>query len=165
MCYFAATDRLSFPPYDAEPGDGNMPLPVFEKIAAEMFPRAWRVALGCAAEPMIHPQFREILAVAGRYAAAYPSADPHVTWVLLNARSTAALRLESYRAVWSDPPSQQFLVDHSMQTRECTFTIEQVAPGAVPDTVTMVCENAGATLTAVIETAGFTIVDVSTVNG
>lgn len=105
------------------------------------------------------------LAVAGRYAAAYPSADPHVTWVLLNARSTAALRLESYRAVWSDPPSQQFLVDHSMQTRECTFTIEQVAPGAVPDTVTMVCENAGATLTAVIETAGFSIVDVSTVNG
>lgn len=67
MCYFAATDRLSFPPYDAEPGDGNMPLPVFEKIAAEMFPRAWRVALGCAAEPMIHPRFREILAIAGRY--------------------------------------------------------------------------------------------------
>jgi len=67
MCYFAATDRLSFPPYDAEPADGNMPLPVFEKIAAEMFPRAWRVALGCAAEPMIHPNFREILAVAGRY--------------------------------------------------------------------------------------------------
>ena len=52
MCYFAATDRLTFPPYDAEPGDGNMPLPVFEKIAAEMFPRAWRVALGCAAEPI-----------------------------------------------------------------------------------------------------------------
>jgi len=67
MCYFAATDRLTFPPYDAESGDGNMPLPVFEKIAAEMFPRAWRVALGCAAEPMIHPGFREILAIAGRY--------------------------------------------------------------------------------------------------
>ena len=46
MCYFAGTDRLSFPPHDAEPGDGNMPVPVFEKIAAEMFPRAWRVALG-----------------------------------------------------------------------------------------------------------------------
>jgi MoaA/NifB/PqqE/SkfB family radical SAM enzyme len=67
MCYFAATDRLSFPPYDSEPGDGNMPLAVFEKIAAEMFPRAWRVALGCAAEPMIHPRFKEILAIAGRY--------------------------------------------------------------------------------------------------
>src|SRR5436190_20076363 len=67
MCYFAGTDRLSFPPYEAEPADGNMPLPVFEKIAAEMFPRAWRVALGCAAEPMIHPRFREILAIAGRY--------------------------------------------------------------------------------------------------
>jgi MoaA/NifB/PqqE/SkfB family radical SAM enzyme len=67
MCYFANTDRLSFPPYGAEPRDGNMPLPVFEKIAAEMFPRAWRVALGCAAEPMIHPGFREILSIAGRY--------------------------------------------------------------------------------------------------
>src|SRR5262245_38983010 len=67
MCYFAATDRLNFPPYDTGPSDGNMPLPVFEKIAAELFPRARRVALGCAAEPMIHPRFREILDVAGRY--------------------------------------------------------------------------------------------------
>jgi MoaA/NifB/PqqE/SkfB family radical SAM enzyme len=67
MCYFAATDRLNFPPYGAEPPGGNMPLPMFERIAAEMFPRAWRVALGCAAEPMIHPEFREILSIAGRY--------------------------------------------------------------------------------------------------
>ena len=67
MCYFAGTDRLNFPPFDTGPADGNMPLPVFEKIASELFPRAWRAALGCAAEPMIHPQFREILAVAGRY--------------------------------------------------------------------------------------------------
>ncbi len=67
MCYFAKTDRLNFPPFDTEPENGNMPLPVFEKIAAEMFPRAWRVALGCAAEPMIHPDFRRILEIAGRY--------------------------------------------------------------------------------------------------
>ena len=40
MCYFAATDRRNFPPYDAEPAHGNMPLPVLEKIASEMFPRA-----------------------------------------------------------------------------------------------------------------------------
>ena len=105
------------------------------------------------------------LAVADRYAAAFPSADAHVTWVLLAARSPAALRLESYRAVWANPPSQQFLVDHDMQTRDCAFAFEQVEPGALPDTVTMVCENAGATLTAVIETNGFTIVDVTTTNG
>jgi MoaA/NifB/PqqE/SkfB family radical SAM enzyme len=67
MCYFAETDRLNFRPFDAGPADGNMPLPVFEKIASELFPRSWRVALGCAAEPMIHPRFREILAIAGRY--------------------------------------------------------------------------------------------------
>ena len=67
MCYFAATDRLGFPPFGTEPPGGNMPVPVFEKIAAEMFPRSWRVALGCAAEPMIHPSFSEILSIAGRY--------------------------------------------------------------------------------------------------
>src|SRR5262249_45935385 len=68
MCYFSEIDRLTFPPAEAPtPADGNMPLAVFEKIAAELFPRARRVALGCAAEPMIHPRFREILDVAGRY--------------------------------------------------------------------------------------------------
>ena len=67
MCYFAGTDRLNFPPFGEEPRDGNMPVPLFEKIAGEMFPRAWRVALGCAAEPMIHPDFPEILSIAGRY--------------------------------------------------------------------------------------------------
>lgn len=68
MCYFAGTDRLNFPPYDVElSSDGNLPVPVFEKIAADLFPRAWRVALGCAAEPMIHPKFKEIVEIAGRY--------------------------------------------------------------------------------------------------
>jgi MoaA/NifB/PqqE/SkfB family radical SAM enzyme len=68
MCYFAETDRLQFPPFDSRlSDDGNMPVEVFEKIAADLFPRAWRVALACAAEPMIHPRFREILQIAGRY--------------------------------------------------------------------------------------------------
>ncbi len=68
MCYFAATDRLAFPPYDRQlSDDGNMPVEVFEKIAADLFPRAWRVALACAAEPMIHPRFREMVEIAGRY--------------------------------------------------------------------------------------------------
>jgi MoaA/NifB/PqqE/SkfB family radical SAM enzyme len=68
MCYFAAADRLAFEPFDRQLStDGNLPFEVFERIAADVFPRAWRVALACAAEPMIHPRFREILAVAGRY--------------------------------------------------------------------------------------------------
>jgi len=68
MCYFANTDRLAFPPFDKQlSDDGNMPVEVFEKIAADLFPKAWRVALACAAEPMIHPKFREIVAIAGRY--------------------------------------------------------------------------------------------------
>ena len=68
MCYFAATDRLAFAPFDRQlSDDGNMPVEVFEKIAADLFPKAWRVALACAAEPMIHPRFREIVEIAGRY--------------------------------------------------------------------------------------------------
>ncbi len=68
MCYFSTTDRLRFPPYDAAlSDDGNMPIPIFERIAAEYFPRAWRVALGCATEPMMHPKFSEIVTIAGRY--------------------------------------------------------------------------------------------------
>lgn len=68
MCYFAETDRLAFPPFDRQlSDDGNMPVEVFERIAADLFPKSWRVALACAAEPMIHPRFREIVEIAGRY--------------------------------------------------------------------------------------------------
>ncbi len=68
MCYFSGVDRLRFPPYERSLSDtGIMPVEVFQKIAAELFGRARRVALGCAAEPMIHPRFRDILGIAGRY--------------------------------------------------------------------------------------------------
>ena len=68
MCYFSGVDRLRFAPYDRSLSErGTMPVEVFEKIAAEHFPRARRVALACAAEPMIHPRFRDILEIAGRY--------------------------------------------------------------------------------------------------
>ncbi len=68
MCHFSATDRLSFLPHNVKLSeDGNMPVPVFEKIAADLFPKSRRVALACAAEPMIHPKFKEIVAIAGRY--------------------------------------------------------------------------------------------------
>jgi MoaA/NifB/PqqE/SkfB family radical SAM enzyme len=69
MCYFANFDGVHFPPFERPQlsPEGNLPVEVFEKIASDLFPRAYRVALGCAAEPMIHPRFKEIVAVAGRY--------------------------------------------------------------------------------------------------
>ena len=68
MCYFSAVDRLEFQPFDRPTGDdGAMPLPVFEHVAGELFPRAWRVALGCAAEPLLHPRFTEVLEIAARH--------------------------------------------------------------------------------------------------
>lgn len=69
MCYFSGTDRLRFAPFDRElSATGNMPTEVFEKIAADLFPQAWRVALGCAAEPLVHNRFAELVTIAGRHA-------------------------------------------------------------------------------------------------
>ncbi len=69
MCYFANFDGVHFPPFERPQltPEGNVPVEVFEKIAADLFPRSYRVALGCAAEPMIHPRFKEMIAIAGRY--------------------------------------------------------------------------------------------------
>jgi len=103
MCYFSETDRLHFSPAEAPtPPDGNMSLAVFERIAAELFPRARRVALGCAAEPMIHPRFREILDVAGRYGIPdlwfptnlLPLSEPTAESLIRNRVSTVAASID-----------------------------------------------------------------------
>jgi MoaA/NifB/PqqE/SkfB family radical SAM enzyme len=69
MGYFSNVERLHFPPFERPQlsNDGNLPVETFRKIADDLFPRAWRVALACAAEPMIHPKFREIVGIAGSY--------------------------------------------------------------------------------------------------
>ena len=68
MCYFSSTDRIRFPPFDRSPStNGLMSLDLFERIASEFFPQSTHVALACAAEPMVHPKFGNILDVAGRY--------------------------------------------------------------------------------------------------
>lgn len=68
MCYFSSTDRIRFAPFDRELApNGNMPTDIFEKIAGELFPRAHKVALGCAAEPLVHPKFADLVKIAGRY--------------------------------------------------------------------------------------------------
>jgi len=65
MCYFSSTDELRFKPFDAAtPPRGAMTLETFTHVADQLFPHAWRVALACAAEPLMHPAFREILAIA-----------------------------------------------------------------------------------------------------
>ncbi len=68
MCYFSAVNRLQFVPFDRQLGSrGMMPTATFERIAQDLFPRAHRVALGCAAEPLVHPKFVDILREAGRH--------------------------------------------------------------------------------------------------
>lgn len=62
MCYFSTTDTLRFKPYDLESGaNGSMDLAVGRHIASELFPRAHTIGLGCSAEPLLHPEFPEIL--------------------------------------------------------------------------------------------------------
>ena len=65
MCHFANVERIAFPPFDAP--HGHMPVSQFERIAADFFPHAARVGLACAAEPLMHPKFAEILEIAGRH--------------------------------------------------------------------------------------------------
>ena len=68
MCYFSAVDRLQFLPFDRQlSGNGMMPVETFSQVAADLFPRARRVALGCAAEPLVHPKFVDIVREAGSY--------------------------------------------------------------------------------------------------
>ena len=68
MCYFSAVDRLQFPPFDRHLSrTGMMPLETFGRVAADLFPRAHKVALGCAAEPLVHPKFIDILREAAGY--------------------------------------------------------------------------------------------------
>lgn len=68
MCYFAGTDRIRFPPFDRpDDGNGNMPVEQFAKIAADFFPHARQVSLGCATEPLMHPQAAQIVEHAGRH--------------------------------------------------------------------------------------------------
>ncbi|MYF94631.1 MAG: radical SAM protein, partial [Holophagales bacterium] len=68
MCYFSAVDRLQFLPFDRQlSSNGMMPLETFSRVAADLFPRARKVALGCAAEPLVHPKFIDIVREAGSY--------------------------------------------------------------------------------------------------
>lgn len=68
MCYFSSTDRIRFAPFDRQLSEnGNIPTEIFEQIASKLFPRAHKVALGCAAEPLVHPKFAELVRIAGRY--------------------------------------------------------------------------------------------------
>jgi MoaA/NifB/PqqE/SkfB family radical SAM enzyme len=62
MCYFSAIDRLRFKPFDLDPGPrGTMSMSTFRHLAAELFPAVRSVGLGCAAEPLLHPNLDEIL--------------------------------------------------------------------------------------------------------
>ena len=68
MCYFSAVERLQFLPFDRQLSrNGMMPFETFSRVAADLFPRARKVALGCAAEPLVHPKFIDIVREAGSH--------------------------------------------------------------------------------------------------
>jgi MoaA/NifB/PqqE/SkfB family radical SAM enzyme len=64
MCHFSAVEQLRFKPFDVDPGSrGDIELDTFRHVAAELFPHAYTVTLGCAAEPLLHPHLEEILRI------------------------------------------------------------------------------------------------------
>lgn len=68
MCYFSAVDRIRFPPETrAGPVRGSMDIETFQSVADDLFPHAESVALGCAAEPMLHSRFVDVLEIASRH--------------------------------------------------------------------------------------------------
>jgi MoaA/NifB/PqqE/SkfB family radical SAM enzyme len=65
MCHFSTIERLRFKPFDLDPGaKGNMEPEVFGHVASELFPYAHTLGIGCAAEPLLHPEFSEFLSMA-----------------------------------------------------------------------------------------------------
>lgn len=68
MCHFSEVDQIDFKPHGRPlTTDGSIPVDLFERVARDLFPRAGRVALGCAAEPLMHPRFSDLLAIAARH--------------------------------------------------------------------------------------------------
>ena len=64
MCHFSSTDQLRFKPFDLEPRTaGHIELEVFRFVASELFGRTHTIGLGCSAEPLLHPNFSEILRI------------------------------------------------------------------------------------------------------
>jgi len=67
MCYFSDPGQRS----RRQP---EMDMELFRKIAADVFPRAYSVALSCGAEPLMSKQFVDFLEVSGKYGV------PHLTY-------------------------------------------------------------------------------------
>lgn len=83
--------------------------------------------------------------VANRFAAAFVDAQRKVTWLLVADPNARPDHLTGYRLVWADPPSQQYLVDHDIQARDCAF--DELDGGLL----LMTCNSAGFQLTATID--------------
>lgn len=96
------------------------------------------------------------LAVGDRFVAVYPQdASGLASFVVLADPAATPVRVGTFRAVWSDPAAQTFLVDHDVQTADCTFDLS--AP-----VVAMHCARGAASLDAHVDSADFHLVDVTT---
>jgi len=60
MCPYPASGESAKPAQIMEPA-------LFEKIAGQLFQHTYHLGLSCAYEPLLHPRFEEILAIASRH--------------------------------------------------------------------------------------------------
>jgi hypothetical protein len=83
--------------------------------------------------------------VANRFGAAFVDGERKVTWILLADPNARPDHLTGYRLVWNDPPSQQYLIAHDIQARDCAFDV-------LDDGLLLItCDNAGFRLTATVD--------------
>lgn len=92
--------------------------------------------------------------VATRFTAAFIDGPRKVIWLLLADPNARPNHLTAYRLVWADQPSQQYLVDHDIQARQCAF--DDLDGGLL----LMTCDNNGFTLTATIDPGVPALLDV-----
>lgn len=81
--------------------------------------------------------------------------DGDVVWVVLADANARADRTRTFKTVWNDPPSQAYLLEHDIQVRDCAFD------DGVAGQIVMTCDNGGFTLTATVDPASATLVDVT----
>ncbi|MCX8035576.1 MAG: radical SAM protein [Candidatus Sumerlaeia bacterium] len=82
MCPYSAAAESGAPPQ-------IMPPALFERIAAQVFPHAYHLALSCAYEPLMHPEFEGLLEIAARHEV--PEWGIVTNGVLLSEKVSAAL--------------------------------------------------------------------------
>ncbi|HEY4223945.1 MAG TPA: hypothetical protein VGO62_21465 [Myxococcota bacterium] len=95
------------------------------------------------------------LTVDGRNAGSYATGDPLVHFVVISAPASAQpRRIESFRALWLEPGTQDFMVQNDILPVDCTYEFA--------DVISVHCETGGASVDATVSASTFQLLDHTT---